>query len=135
MPRARPPSTLPARPKTPNPRPPAPSSAASNRSPVTRASLPLIHAHRTKTLLTAQRYFDQGLTLIYAFNHDEAARSFQRAADLDPNLAMAHWGIALALGPNYNIDVDEQREKQAYAEIQKAIDLSKANTTEPERAY
>src|SRR4249920_2741195 len=50
----------------------------------------------------AQAFFDQGLRLIYAFNHDEAARSFQRAADLDPKLAMAYWGIAEAVGPNYN---------------------------------
>jgi len=48
----------------------------------------------------AQAFFDQGLRLIYAFNHDEAARSFQRAADLDPKLAMAYWGIAEAVGPN-----------------------------------
>jgi len=40
----------------------------------------------------AQQFFDQGLRLIYAFNHDEAARSFQRAAELDPQLAMAWWG-------------------------------------------
>ena len=50
----------------------------------------------------AQAFFDQGLRLIYAFNHDEAARSFQRAADLDPKLAMAFWGVAEAVGPNYN---------------------------------
>ncbi|MGH9844816.1 MAG: hypothetical protein ACREEM_39370, partial [Blastocatellia bacterium] len=50
----------------------------------------------------AQRFFDQGLALVYAFNHDEAARSFRRAAELDPQLAMAWWGIALAVGPNYN---------------------------------
>src|SRR5262245_35112419 len=52
----------------------------------------------------AQKFFNQGLRLLYAFNHDEAHRSFQRAADLDPNLAMAHWGMALAVGPNYNLD-------------------------------
>src|ERR1700674_2457994 len=50
----------------------------------------------------AQAFFDQGLRQIYAFNHDEAARSFQRAAELDPKLAMAYWGIAEAVGPNYN---------------------------------
>src|SRR5258708_6399876 len=50
----------------------------------------------------AQEFFDQGLRLIYAFNHAEAARSFQRAAELDPKLAIAYWGIAEALGPNYN---------------------------------
>src|SRR4051812_22855944 len=50
----------------------------------------------------AQRAFDQGLSLVYAFNHDESIRSFKRASELDPSLAMAHWGVALALGPNYN---------------------------------
>jgi tetratricopeptide (TPR) repeat protein len=71
----------------------------------------------------AQRAFDEGLILIYAFNHDEAIRSFKRALELDPNMAMAYWGIALALGPNYNIDVDSEREKQAYEAIQKAVSL------------
>src|SRR5436853_6738708 len=50
----------------------------------------------------AQAFFDQGLRQIYAFNHDEAMRSFQRAGELDPKLAMAYWGIADAVGPNYN---------------------------------
>src|SRR5581483_5677179 len=50
----------------------------------------------------AQQFFDQGLRLIYAFNHDEAARSFQHAGELDPKLAMAWWGVAEAIGPNYN---------------------------------
>ena len=49
----------------------------------------------------AQRYFDQGLILTYGFNHDEAARSFNEATRLDPDYAMAWWGLALALGPNY----------------------------------
>src|SRR5712692_643310 len=57
----------------------------------------------------AQHFFDQGLRLIYAFNHDEAARSFQRAAELDPKLAMAYWGIAEAVGPNYNNPASAQR--------------------------
>src|SRR5215470_14533503 len=57
----------------------------------------------------AQRFFDQGLALSYAFNHEEAARFFKRAADIDPKLAMAYWGIALVSGPNYNIDVDPKR--------------------------
>lgn len=54
----------------------------------------------------AQRYFDQGLTLAYAFNHAEAARSFREAARLDPECAMCHWGIALVLGPNINAPMD-----------------------------
>src|ERR1700736_2977353 len=62
----------------------------------------------------AQRFFAQGLGLIYAFNHEEAARSFQRAAELEPNCAMAYWGIALAVGPNYNDpEIDAAREKAA----------------------
>ena len=72
----------------------------------------------------AQRFFDQGLTLVYAFNHEEAARSFERAAELDPRSPMPLWGMALAVGPNYNLDVDPDREKQAYDAIQKALSLS-----------
>src|ERR1700757_2719363 len=50
----------------------------------------------------AQRFFDQGLTLVFGFNHEEAASSFRRAAALDPQSAMAFWGMALALGPCIN---------------------------------
>ncbi len=72
----------------------------------------------------AQRFFDQGLRLIYAFNHEEAARSFQRAADLDPKLAMAYWGVAEAVGPNYNDPASDERFAAAHEAIQKAVDLS-----------
>ena len=82
----------------------------------------------------AQAFFDQGLRLIYAFNHDEAARSFQRAADLDPKLAMAYWGIAEAVGPNYNDPASEERFKQAHDAIQKAVDLS-AGASPAEQDY
>jgi tetratricopeptide (TPR) repeat protein len=82
----------------------------------------------------AQLFFDQGLRLIYAFNHDEAARSFQRAADLDPKLAMAYWGVAEAVGPNYNDPASEERFKQAHEAIQKAVDLS-GNASPSEKAY
>jgi tetratricopeptide (TPR) repeat protein len=82
----------------------------------------------------AQKFFDQGLCLIYDFNHDEAARSFQRAAELDPKLAIAYWGIAEAVGPNYNDPASEQRFKQAHDAIQKAVDLS-ANASPSEQAY
>src|SRR4051794_3773028 len=50
----------------------------------------------------AQKYFDQGLMFMFAFNHDEAVRAFRRAADIDPDCAMAYWGMALASGVNYN---------------------------------
>jgi tetratricopeptide (TPR) repeat protein len=82
----------------------------------------------------AQKFFDQGLRLVYAFNHDEAARSFQHAAKLDPTMAMAYWGIAEAVGPNYNDPANEPRRKQAYDAIQKALQLS-ANAPASERAY
>jgi len=82
----------------------------------------------------AQQFFDQGLRLIYAFNHDEAARSFQRAADLDPKLAMAYWGIAEAVGPNYNDPASDDRFKAAHEAIQKAMDLS-AGAAPNEEAY
>jgi tetratricopeptide (TPR) repeat protein len=82
----------------------------------------------------AQQFFDQGLRLIYDFNHDEAARSFQRAAELDPKLAIAYWGIAEAVGPNYNDPASEDRFKQAHEAIQKAVDLS-ANASPSEQAY
>src|ERR1700674_5107509 len=82
----------------------------------------------------AQEFFDQGLRLIYAFNHDEAARSFQRAAELDPKLAIARWGVAEAVGPNYNDPASDDRFKQAHEAIQKAVDLS-SNASPSEQAY
>jgi tetratricopeptide (TPR) repeat protein len=74
----------------------------------------------------AQRFFDQGLTLVFGFNHEEASRAFQRAAELDPQSAMAFWGIALALGPCINLDVDPPHEKAAYEAVQKALLLAPA---------
>ncbi|HMC20575.1 MAG TPA: hypothetical protein VKL19_01885, partial [Thermoanaerobaculia bacterium] len=69
----------------------------------------------------AQRFFDQGLAYLYGFNHEAAVRSFRHAGELDPNLAMAWWGVALALGPNINLDVDPDREKQAYEAVHTAL--------------
>ena len=50
----------------------------------------------------AQKFFDQGMVMLFGFNHDEAFRSFERASQLDPKAAMPHWGMALAIGSNYN---------------------------------
>ena len=72
----------------------------------------------------AQQFFDQGLRFIYDFNHDEAARSFQHAAELDPQLAMAYWGVAEAVGPNYNDPADPERYKRAHDAVEKAMGLS-----------
>ncbi len=82
----------------------------------------------------AQQFFDQGLRLIYAFNHDEAARSFQHAVELDPKLAMAYWGVAEAVGPNYNDPADPDRYQKAHEAAQKAADLS-AGASPSEQAY
>jgi tetratricopeptide (TPR) repeat protein len=93
------------------------------------------HHHPVSTTNSeAQKFFDQGLRFVYAFNHDEAIRSFKQASELDPSLAMAQWGIALALGPNINLDVDPAREKAAYEAAQKALALA-AKAPENERAY
>src|SRR4051812_9739766 len=54
----------------------------------------------------AQKFFDQGMRYLYAFNHEMAVRSFTHATELDPDVAMGYWGAALALGPNINMEVD-----------------------------
>jgi tetratricopeptide (TPR) repeat protein len=82
----------------------------------------------------AQKFFDQGLRLVYAFNHEEAARSFRRAAELDPHLAMAWWGVALAVGPNYNLPVDPEHEKIAADAVDQARALE-AGASPIERDY
>ncbi len=69
----------------------------------------------------AQRFFDQGMKYVYGFNHESAIASFQRATELDPDLAMGYWGAALALGPNINLDVDPNREKLAYNAVHTAL--------------
>src|SRR5262245_33194944 len=86
------------------------------------------------TSVEAQRYFDQGFDFVFGFNHDEAVRSFTRAAELDPKAPMPRWGIAWALGPNYNLDVDDDRAKQANAAIAQALALAKDGSAS-ERAY
>jgi tetratricopeptide (TPR) repeat protein len=82
----------------------------------------------------AQRYFDQGLNWTFAFNHDEAIRSFEQAARLDPNCAMAYWGKAFCHGPHINNPVmDEPGSIAAWDALQKAGAL--ADTASPaERA-
>lgn len=80
------------------------------------------HHHITTKSPEAQTYFDQGLILLYGFNHDEAARYFRRAAELDPEAAMPYWGLALSLGPNYNdTAVDEHRAKATFEALRNAL--------------
>lgn len=81
----------------------------------------------------AQVFFDQGLKLTYAFNHQEALRSFKEAVRCDPDAAMAYWGWALVLGPNLNLPMQPDVVAQAHEAIQKAVSL-KDNVSVKERA-
>ncbi len=93
------------------------------------------HHKRISTRVPAtQQYFDQGLRLVYGFNHAEAIRSFTRAAALDPTCALCYWGIALAYGPHVNAPMDQASGVAAYAAAQKALTLT-SHATAPERAY
>src|SRR5262249_1781279 len=77
----------------------------------------------------AQRFFDQGLCFLYAFNHDEAIRSFEYAAKLDPNCAMAWWGVAVANGPHINnAIVPPERAKAAWSALAKARQAANRGT-------
>ena len=82
----------------------------------------------------AQRYFNQGMILAYGFNHAEAFRSLNAAAQLDPNCAMCYWGMAYVLGPNINAAMEAEDVSTAYEAIQTAIVLD-SKTTKREQAY
>jgi tetratricopeptide (TPR) repeat protein len=83
-----------------------------------------LHRKVTTSSPEAQAYFDQGLRMTFGFNHDEATRSFAKAAQLDPNCASCFWGVALTLGPNYNVPMLPDRAEVAWAALQKAIALA-----------
>ena len=107
---------------------------ATSGTPVPRRKVGQIPHPVSTKVAEAQQYFDQGLALCWAFNHDEAIRAFRHAAELDPTLAMAHWGIALALGPNINLPMDSANEPMALEAVRKAQSLA-AGASEAERAY
>ena len=112
----------------------------------TRAGAPLFdgmgeHHHQiTTTDADAQRYFNQGMIIDFAFNHAESVRSFKAAQKLDPECAMCYWGEALALGPNINVTsngkvvMSDDERSRAYAAIQKALGL-KNQASAAERDY
>lgn len=115
----------------------APAAASTSTAPaaaVLRTGFGGHHHPITTANQDAQKFFDQGFDFVFGFNHEEAVRSFTRAAELDPKAAMPHWGIAWALGPNYNLDVDAQRASQANVAITTALALSQQGPPE-ERAY
>lgn len=93
-----------------------------------------LHHPITTSSKHTQQYFDQGLRLAYAFNHDEAHKSFQEAARLDPQCAMCYWGMALVLGPNINMPMDAAAEAPAHDAAQKAVSLA-AKASRAEQVY
>ena len=92
------------------------------------------HRAITTTSPRAQAYFDQGLRLVYGFNHYEAQAAFREAARLDPACAMCAWGIALTYGSNYNSPTDAERERGALAAVTQARALAAAGGNDRERA-
>ena len=83
----------------------------------------------------AQVYFDNGIGLLYGFNHDEAARYFRRAAELDPRAPMPYWGLAMSIGPNYNDTAVDAARAAATFEAVKNAQQREAAGSERERAY
>ncbi|HEY6084377.1 MAG TPA: hypothetical protein VIU63_03215 [Nitrospira sp.] len=97
-------------------------------------NLGTLHHSISTTSETAQRYFDQGLRLVYAFNHEEAIHSFEEAAKQDSQAAMPYWGIALALGPNINAPMSKDHGRRA-AEAIKQAKARLGGASNAERAY
>src|SRR6516165_10738091 len=94
------------------------------------------HTHPITTRNSeAQKFFNQGVTLLYGFNRYEALRSFERAAELDPAAAMPHWGIAMVFGPHINMDLDGDVDMKKSCEAVKAAQALFQKATERERAY
>lgn len=92
------------------------------------------HVPISSAVPEAQRYFDQGMRLAYAFNHGEAIRAFEEAARLDPECAICHWGIAYAYGPNINAPMDGASGAAAYAAVERAQALI-SHANDRERTY
>jgi tetratricopeptide (TPR) repeat protein len=109
--------------------------AAHDNHPVTLIEGLGDHYHTIATTQKdAQSYFNQGMILTFAFNHAEAIRAYERAAELDPGSPMPLWGIAYALGPNYNLPAGPDELKQAHELVQKALKLAEKAPAR-ERAY
>jgi len=93
-----------------------------------------LHHPVTTRVPLAQRYFDQGMRLLFGFNHREAIRSFRSAAEVDPACVMAHWGTAYAWGPHVNKPMDSNDTVQAWSALQLAL-RGKAHAPLKEQAY
>jgi tetratricopeptide (TPR) repeat protein len=93
-----------------------------------------LHRPITTTSPRAQRYFDQGLALLFGFNHREAIRSFRSAAKIDPDCAMAYWGVAYAYGPHVNKPMSKEDNEAAWAALQQAV-AHQEKASRREQAY
>jgi tetratricopeptide (TPR) repeat protein len=93
-----------------------------------------LHRPITTTSPRAQRYFDQGLALLFGFNHREAIRSFRSAAKIDPDCAMAYWGVAYAYGPHVNKPMAKEDNEAAWAALQQAV-AHQEKASRREQAY
>jgi tetratricopeptide (TPR) repeat protein len=98
---------------------------------------PYVYSHRAVTteVSAAQAAFDRGLTLVYAYQPEEAEQAFRQAARLDPGCAMAFWGVALALGPNINVEPTAKNTADAAKAIRRARTLAARRATPAERDY
>src|SRR5262245_29505394 len=103
--------------------------AAGAERPVAYDSLGSYSYRITTTSPEAQRWFNQGLRLVYAFNHNEAQKAFREAARLDPGCATCYWGIAITEGSNYNSPTDADREKRALTAVRQATRLAAGATS------
>ena len=92
------------------------------------------HRQITTTSPEAQQYFDQGMRLMWAFNHDEATRSFAKAATIDPACGMCYWGVALSVGPNYNLPVMAPPRAQVAFDAVQSAKKNAAKATPVEQA-
>lgn len=121
----------------------APLSLTAQQAPSKAARVPLftdlgtLHHPISSKAPDAQKYFDQGMRLVFAFNHGEAIRAFEQATRIDPTCAICYWGIALAYGPHVNAGMDSAGGVAAYAALEKAsLHASHAgHASEVERAY
>src|SRR5579871_2061194 len=99
------------------------------------ASYTYVHHPVSTTNPAAQFAFDRGLTMFFAYQPDEAEIAFREAARLDPNLAMAWWGIGLAIGPNINEQPTPEKTAKAAEALARAVELAKTTASDSERDY
>lgn len=121
----------------------APAASAQDHTPAVRqagSAVPLFgdlgshHMAISTRVAAAQQYFDQGMRLVYGFNHPEAIRAFDEAARLDADCAICHWGAALAYGPHVNAPMDSASGVAAHQHLREAIAL-KPKASARERAF